>query len=118
MDWYIWITRWIIFCIRYLRLFWAYFKKHGESINNLSIQIYLNKIKNRIEFKFKNGYGLELLTPETMKWIENTENKITKDKSGNNLPHLEITEVVLVHCNIDNNNYHKDSKVLYTFVSN
>ena len=53
-----------------------------------------------------------------MKWIENTENKITKDKSGDNLPHLEITEVVLVHCNIDNNNYNKDSKVLYTFVSN
>ena len=47
-----------------------------------------------------------------------TENKITKDKNGENLPHLEITEVVLVHCNIVNNDYQQDSQVLYTFVWN
>ena len=47
-----------------------------------------------------------------------TENKITKDKNGENLPHLEITEVVLVHCNIVNNDYQQDSRVLYTFVAN
>ena len=47
-----------------------------------------------------------------------TENKITKDKNGENLPHLEITEVVLVHCNIVNNDYQQDSGVLYTFVAN
>ena len=47
-----------------------------------------------------------------------TENKITKDKNGENLPHLEITEVVLVHCNIVNNDYQQDSRVLYTFVPN
>ena len=62
--------------------------------------------------------SLELLTPETMKLLGSTENKITKDKNGENVSHLEITEVVLVHCNIFNNDYEQDSRVLYTFVSN
>ena len=53
-----------------------------------------------------------------MKLLERTENKITKDKNGENVPHLEITEVVLVHCNIVNNDYQQDSEVLYTFVPN
>ena len=53
-----------------------------------------------------------------MKLLGNTENKITKDKNGENVPHLEITEVVLVHCNIVNNDYQQDSRVLYTFVEN
>ena len=53
-----------------------------------------------------------------MKLLRNTENKITKDKNGENVPHLEITEVVLVHCNIVNNDYQQDSRVLYTFVPN
>ena len=47
-----------------------------------------------------------------------TKNKITKNENGENVPHLEITEVVLVHCNIVNNDYQQDSRVLYTFVSN
>ena len=42
--------------------------------------------------------------------------KITKDKNGENIPHLEITEVVLVHCNIVKNDYQQHSRVLYTFV--
>ena len=53
-----------------------------------------------------------------MKFFGSTENKITKDKNGENVPHLEITEVVLVHCNIVNNDYQQDSRVLYTFVPN
>ena len=92
------------------------FKKHGENIDDPSIRIYVNKIENRITFKIKTGYYLELLTPETMKLLGSTENKITKDKNGENVPHLEITEVVLVHCNIVNNDYQQDSRVLYTFV--
>ena len=93
--------------------------KHEENKNNKpSIQIHVNKIKNRIIFKIKNGYSLELLTKETMKLIGSTENKITKDKNGENMSHLEITEVVLVHCNIVNNDYQQDSWVLYTFVLN
>ena len=58
--------------------------------------MYINKTENRITFKFKTGYSLELVTPETMKLLGRTENKITKDKNGENVPYLEITEVVLV----------------------
>ena len=78
----------------------------------------MNKTENRITFKIKNGYSLELLTKETMKLLGSTENKITKDKNGKNVPHLEITEVVLVHCNMVNNDYQHDLRVLYTFVPN
>ena len=92
--------------------------QHGENIDKSSVRIYVNKIENRITFKTKNRYILELLTPETMKLFGNTENKINKDKNGENVPHLEITEVVLVHCNIVNNDYQQDSRVLYTFVPN
>ena len=53
-----------------------------------------------------------------MKLLGSTENKITKDKNGENVPHLEITEVVLVHCNIVDNGYQQESRVLYTFVPN
>ena len=73
-------------------------EKHGEDIDEPSVQIYVNKIENRVTFKIKNGYSLELLTPETMKLLGSTENKITEDKNGENVPYLEIAEVVLVHC--------------------
>ena len=53
-----------------------------------------------------------------MKLLGSTENKISKDKNGENVPHLEITEVVLVHCNIVNNDYEQDSRVVYTFAPN
>ena len=93
-------------------------KKHGEDIDKPSVQIYVNKIENRVTFKIKNGYSLELLTKKTMKLLGSIENKITTDKNGENVPHLEITEVVLVHCNIANNDYQQDSRVSYTFVPN
>ena len=94
------------------------FKKHGENIDKPSVKIYVNKIENRITFKIKNGYSLELLTPETMKLLGSTENKIVKDKNGEYVLHLEVTEVVLVHCNIVSNDYRQDSRVLYSFVPN
>ena len=75
-------------------------KKHSENVDNPSFRIYVNKIENRITFKIKNEYYLELLTPETMKLLGSTECKITKDKNGENVPHLEILELVLVHCNL------------------
>ena len=53
-----------------------------------------------------------------MKLLGSTENKITKEKNGENVPHLEITEVVLVHCDIVNNDYQQDSRVLFAFVLN
>ena len=93
-------------------------KKQGENIDNSSVKIYVNIIENRITFRIKNGYSLELLAPETMKLLWSTENKITKDKNGENILHLEIAEVVLVHCNIVNNYYQQDSRALYTFVPN
>ena len=64
---------------------------------NPSIRIYINKIENRIMFKIKTGYYLELLTPETMKLLGSTKSNITKDKTGEKGPCLEITEVVLIH---------------------
>ena len=93
------------------------FLRNSENFDNPSIKIYVNKIENRLTFQIKNGYYLELLTTETMKLLGSTENKITKDKNGENVPHLEIVELVLIHCNIVNNNYQQNSRILYTFVS-
>ena len=81
---------------------------------NPLVQIYPNKIKNRIVFKVKTGYKLELLSPETMKLLGNTKKDVDKDKDGEDVPKLEFVEVALVHCNLINNNYHQASKVLFT----
>ena len=108
MEWRVWITWCIMLYIRYSRIFWLYLKKHGEKINdnnNSSITIYINKIENRIILKIKTGHYLELLIRKTMKLLGSTINVITKNENGGNVPHLEITEVVLVHCNIVSNNY-------------
>ena len=93
-------------------------KKHSENVDNSSIRIYVNKIENRITFKIKNRYYLELLTPETMKSLGSTESKIIKGKNGENVPHLEVVELVLVHFNLVNNDYQQDSRILYAFVPN
>ena len=53
-----------------------------------------------------------------MKLLGSTKSKITKDKNGENVPHLEVVELALFHCNIINNNYQQDSRILYTFVPN
>ena len=118
MEWRIWITRWVVFFVRYSRSFWKYDKKAWGKAVNHSTKIYTNKIENRITFKIKKGYYLELLTPETLKLLGSTISKITKDKNGENFPYLEITEVVLVHCNVVNNSDQQNSRVLYTFVPN
>ena len=86
--------------------------------DNLSIKIYSNKIKNRIVFKIKTGYKLELLTPETMKLLGSTKNVVDKDKNSENVPKLESVEVVLVHCNLVKNDYQHASKALFNFVPN
>ena len=95
-------------------------KKRGEKINgnNSSIKIYVNKIENRIKFKIERGYYLDLLTPETMELLGSTKSKITKGENGENVPRLETTKVVLMHCNIVNNNYQQNSKLMYTFIPN
>ena len=89
-----------------------------NSVDNPSIRIYVNKIEYRITFKVKNGYYLEFLTPETMKLLGSTECKVSRDKNGEIVPHLEIVELVLVHCNLFNNDYQQDSRLLYTFMPN
>ena len=66
-------------------------------------------IENRITFKIKTRCYLELLIPETMKLLGSTKSKTTKDKNG---------ELVLINCNIVNNNSQRNSKVLYTYVPN
>ena len=92
-------------------------QKHVDT-DNSSIRIYVNKIENRTAFKIETGFYLELLTLKTMKLLGSNESKITEDKNRANVPHLEITEVVLVHCNVAKNNYQQDSTVLYTFIPN
>ena len=93
-------------------------KNHGENTDKTLVQIYVNKIENRVTFKIKDRYSLEHLTTETIKLLGNSENKITTQKNGENVPHLEMTEVVIVHCDIVNNDYQQDSRVLCTFVPN
>ena len=93
-------------------------KKHSKSVENPSIRMYINRIENRITFKIKNGYYLELLTPETMKLLGSTKSKITKNKNGENFPYSEVVELVFVHCNLANNDYQQDSRILLTFVPN
>ena len=83
--------------------------KHSENVDNPSIRIYVNKIENRITFKIKNGYYLELLTPETMRLLGSTKSKITKNKNGEEVPHLT---------NLFKNDCQQDSRILYTFVPN
>ena len=93
-------------------------KKH-ETIADVSpVLIYVNEINNRIDFKTKSGYKLELLSKETMKLLGSTCNSIDKDKNRELVPKLESVDLVLVHCNLVNNSYQKASKVLFTFVPN
>ena len=80
--------------------------------------IYVSKIENRVTFKIKTGYSLEFLMSGTMKLLRSTKSKINKNKNVENVPHLEITEVVLTHCDIVNNDSKQDSRVLYKFVPN
>ena len=92
-------------------------KKH-ETITtdeNSPVLIYPNKIKNRIVFKIKTEYKLELLTNETMSLLGDGP-IIDKNKNSDNVPEIEQVRSVVVHCNIVQNNYQQESKLLYTFV--
>ena len=93
-------------------------KKHEATAYNPPVQIYVNKIKSRIVFKIKTGYKLELLSPETMRLLGGSKKDIDQDKDGEIVPKLEAVAVVLVHCNLVNNNYQEASKILFTFVPN
>ena len=91
-------------------------KKYETISENAPILIYANTINNRIVFKIRTGYKLELLSKETMKLLGSIKNTIDADKNSENVPKLENVEVVLVHCNLVNNSYQQASRVLFTFV--
>ena len=91
-------------------------KKHETIGETAPILIYANTINNRIVFKIKTGYKLELLSKETMKLLGSTNYIIDSDKNSENVPRLENVEVVLVHCNLVNNSYQQARRVLFTFV--
>ena len=93
-------------------------KKHETLAENPPVQIYPNKIKNRIVFKIKTDNKLEPLTPGTMKLLGSTKKYVDKDKDGETVPKLESAEIVLVHCNLVKNDYQHTSKVLFSFVPN
>ena len=93
-------------------------KKNETLTENPPIQIYPNKIKNRVVFKIKTGYKLELLTPETTRFLGCTTKDVDADKNSENVPKLESVEVVLVHCHLVKNDYQHSSKVLFSFVPN
>ena len=80
--------------------------------------IYVNEINNRIVFKIKSGYKLELLSKETMKLLGSSADTIDGDKNSELVPKLESVDLVLVHCNLVNNSYQQASKVLFAFVPN
>ena len=78
----------------------------------------MKEIKNRIFFKIKTDYKLELFSEETIQLLGSSRKVIDKNKNGELVPRLETVEVVLVHCSLVNNNYQQASKVLFTFVPN
>ena len=93
-------------------------KKHETIADTAPISIYTNNVINRILFKMKTGYKLELLSEETMKLLGSTSSIVDKDKNSDVVPKLKNVEVVLVHCNLVNNSCQQHSRVLFTFVPN
>ena len=80
-------------------------KKHGAFTDNRPIRKYISNIENKITFRIQTRYYFKLSTPETMKFLRSTKSKIIKNKNGEIVPHLEINKVVLVHCDVVNNDY-------------
>ena len=89
-------------------------KKYGTLTTISPIHFYIHRSNNRSVFRIKNEYKLEWQTPETMKLFGSTKKLIDKTKDRENVPSLEVVEVVLVHCNLADN----QSEVLYTFTLN
>ena len=99
--------------------YFEYIIKKHENIADVSpVLIYVNEINNRIVWKIKSGYKLELLSKETMKSLRSSTDTIDGDRNSELVPKLESVDLVLVHCNLVNNRYQQASKVLFTFVTN
>ena len=95
-----------------------FMKKHETLSSNPPIYIYINRINETLVFKIKDGYKLELQTSETMKLFGSTKKLIDNTKNGKNLSSFEVVELVLVQCNLIENQYQQKSEVLYTFTPN
>ena len=105
------------YSIAALQDYFEYIIKKHETIADFSpVIIYVNTINNRIVFKIKTGYKLELLSKETMKLLGSSKSVIDSDKNGELVPKLESIDLVLMNCNLVNNTYQKASKVIFTFV--
>ena len=107
------------YSIAALQNYFEYIIKKHETIADVSpVLIYANEINNRIAFKIKSGYKLELLSKETMRLLGSLTDTIDGDKNSELVLKLESVDLVLVHCNFVNNSYQQASKVLFTFVRN
>ena len=107
------------YSIAALQNYFEYIIKKHETIAEVSpVLIYVNETNNRIVFKIKSGYKLELLSKETMKLLGSSVDIIDSEKNSELVPKLESVDLVLVHCNLVNNSYQQASKVLFTFVPN
>ena len=93
-------------------------KKHETVTSTYPVLMYVNRTNNRIVFKIKTGYKLELLSKETMRLLGSTKSIIDSDKNSELVPKLESVDLVLMHCNLVKNDYQKASRVLFTFVPN
>ena len=115
VEYKIWITCWIILCIGYSRSFWVYHQKTWNNTGNTPVRLYVNKIEKRIIFKIWKRVLSSIFNSWNNELLGSTKSKRTKDENGENSPNIEISEVVLVHCNTVNNDYQHDSRFLYTF---
>ena len=105
------------YSIATLQNYFEYIIKKHETIADVSpVLIYVNEIN--VVFKIKSGYKLELLSKKTMRLLGSSTDTIDGDKNSELVPKLEVVDLVIVHCNVVNNNYQQASKVLFTFVPN
>ena len=101
-----------------IQIYFEYIIENHETVtDSRPIKIYVNQKEKGIAFKINRRHYLELLTPEIIKLLGSLKNKITKDGNNQNVPHLQITVVVLAYFNIVNSDYQHDSRILYTFIS-
>ena len=99
--------------------YFEYIIKKYETLTTVpAIHVYINRTNSGLVFKIKDGYKIELQTPETMKLFGSTKKVIDKTKNGENVPSLEVVEVVVIQCNLVDNQYQQKSEVLYTFTPN
>ena len=102
-----------------IQVYIEYIVKKNETLTTIPpIHVYINRINNRLVFKIKDGYKLELQTPKTMKFFGSTKKLIEKTKNGEKVLSIEVVEVILVQYNLVDNHYQQKSELLYIFTPN